>query len=85
MLLHTVNKAAALELCRGLIAEDDLLVLLEDGVYLALEELPGQSHAILADVEARGVKTRIKPATRLIGYDDFVKLTVAADRVCCWF
>jgi sulfur relay protein TusB/DsrH len=65
-MLHTVNKspdASALRQCLHVIGADDVLVLIEDGVYCALTanavdswlETPLTVYAILADVEARGL------------------------------
>lgn len=85
MILHTINKTSALELCRNLIAEGDKVVLLEDGVYLGLQPLPFLVFAIRQDVDARGLDGRLTEQTESIDYSDFVRLCTEADKVCSWF
>ena len=84
MVLHTVNKPAAWAECSGLIAEKDQVVMLEDGVYLALSEI-SQGYAIRADVEARGLSGRLPDQVQLIDYGEFVRLCTHADKICAWF
>jgi tRNA 2-thiouridine synthesizing protein B len=87
-MLHTVNKspdASALRQCLHVIGADDVLVLIEDGVYCALTanavdswvETPLTVYAILADVEARGLLGRLDPRVAMIDYEHFVSLCVA--------
>lgn len=85
MILHTINKVSALELCRDLITEGDKVVLLEDGVYLGLQPLPFATLAIRIDIEARGLGDRLTKQTEPIDYSDFVDLCTRADKVCSWF
>ena len=85
MILHTINKVAGLALCQHLIAADDKVVLLEDGVYLGLQPLPFSICAIRLDVEARGLVGLLKEPVELIDYSDFVSLCTEADKVCSWF
>ena len=84
MILHTINKPSALALCEHLIADDDLVVLIEEGVYLASGSLPGRCCALEVDVLARGLGGSVGD-TRLIDYDTFVELCTEADKVCAWF
>ena len=51
MIVHTINKVSALGLCDNLVAEDDKIILLEDGVYLGLQSLPFSVFAIRCDVD----------------------------------
>jgi tRNA 2-thiouridine synthesizing protein B len=87
MILHTLNKSpdhAALNRCCAAIASDDVLVLLEDGVYCGsaspgqqISELLAQDiavYAIKADVEARGLATRMAIGVTIIDYTAFVGL-----------
>ena len=83
MILHTINKRSALGKCEHLIGPDDQVVLLEDGVYLGLAGLPFPARAIAADVEARGLQHRL--TIPLLGYEEFVALSVEADKVCARF
>ena len=85
MILHTINKVSALGLCSDLIAEDDKVILLEDGVYLGLQPLPFLVFAIRFDVDARGLSSRLAAQTKSIDYSDFVGLCAEADKVCSWF
>ena len=84
MILHTINKPSALALCEHLIADDDLVILIEEGVYLASGTLPGRCYALEMDVLARGLADSISN-TRLIDYDTFVELSTEAAKVCAWF
>ena len=90
MILHTINKPAAARKCRDLVAEDDIVLLLEDGVYLALkapQDLPfSNAHlaVLIDDAKARGIVERIV-AAEAVDYAGFVELTVKADKVVAWF
>ena len=87
MILHTVNKTAALAKCLPMLGEDDVLLLIEDGVLLGLENLQLDTRvlALSADVSARGLQTRLPDTISRIDYADFVDLAVRADKVCAWF
>jgi len=84
MTLHTINKPAALPLCEPHLSPDDAIVLLEDGVYLALS-LGRPAAVVRADAEARGLIDRVPAGITLISYDEFVALACEADKVCSWF
>jgi tRNA 2-thiouridine synthesizing protein B len=84
MILHTVNKTSALAKCQNLMAADDIMLLIEDGVYLALQGV-NKGFALKADVEARGIADRMPEGIRIIDYAGFVNLTAEADKVCAWF
>ena len=60
------------------------LLLIEDGVYLALEQAIDCA-ALRSDVEARGLLERLPASVRLIDHGEFVAMTVEADHICCWF
>lgn len=84
MILHTINKTTAITKCRAFIGDEDKIVLIEDGVYLALtHDLP--FHALDADVEARGLTDKLADRTNLITYAEFVQLSTQADKICAWF
>ena len=87
-MLHTVNKSPfqnqSLENCLRLLQKDDVILLLEDGVYAAvagtvksplIEQAVKQHrvYAIEADLKARGLDKLIG-GVRLAGYGDFVEL-----------
>lgn len=84
MILHTINKPSAWQKCDGLVRDSDEVLLLEDGVFLALEK-DLECVAIAADIEARGLKGRLGSNVRLINFEEFVRLAVAAEKVCAWF
>lgn len=84
--LHLVNKPAAWADCEPLLGPDDSALLIEDGVYAALQALPAgvQLQALAPDVCARGLLERLPPSVRLASFDDFVRLVVGNDRVVSW-
>ena len=85
MMLHTINKPAALLSCKELIKYSDSVLLLEDGVYLANEPIPGVVYALKKDLQARGFKFLERKKVKLIDYKEFVELSCRADKVCAWF
>ena len=84
MILHTINKPAALAQCEALIAEGDAVVLIEDGVYLALQSLPFPVRVMDGDAEARGITAKLN-RDQMINYAGLVDLSVQADKICAWF
>ena len=85
MILHTINKPDGLLGCMELIEDTDLVLLIEDGVYLANDRIPGAVHALRTDVLARGFKILERQQIKLIDYKEFVELTCRADKICAWF
>lgn len=91
--LHTLNRgpshASCLADCLSTMANDDTLLLIEDGVYWALPShisvLNDVSHirALKADVLARGLHQL--SGTELVDDDGFVGLCTQHDRVVSWF
>ena len=87
-MLHTINKSpfatSSLESCLRFVQKDDVILLLEDGVYAAAVNT-AKSHlvesalksnrvyAIQADLKARAVD-RLIDGVQLADYNDFVKL-----------
>ena len=87
-MLHTVNKSpfsnTSLESCLRFITPDDVILLMEDGVYAAARGT-GRSHlieqalqrgkvyALQADLKARGLTDLIE-GVELADYDTFVDL-----------
>lgn len=98
--LHTVNRSPysheALRSCVKICAPSDAILLLEDGVLGALPS-PHNSHlsvliqegvkvfAIDADVQARGLASRLISGVTLIDYEGFVELTIQHTRVQSWY
>ncbi len=101
MILHTVNKSpfqqTTLDSCLRLIAPGDLLLLIEDGVYGATAGHPQEAvvnklaernirvYALESDILARGLNSRVLSAVSLATFDDFVTLSVTADKVHSWY
>ena len=84
--LHLVNRAAAWADCEPLLGPEDAVLLIEDGVYAALQGPPPgvQLHALAPDVQARGLGGRLAPSVRLASFDGFVRLVAGNDRVVSW-
>ena len=85
MILHTINKPGVLASCFDLISEKDAVVLLEDGIYLSNQIIPGKVYAIEADLLARGIKLSASNRIKVIDYPRFVELTIEASKTCAWF
>ncbi len=94
--LHLIDKSPArsdaLAACLRVIAADDALLLIEDGVYAAVAgstaaaTLPGHTtHALGADVSARGLQRRLAREVKVIDESGFVELALHCDRVMSWF
>lgn len=100
-LLHTVNKSPpssdVLATCLEIMAEDDLLLLIEDGVHAAAIHHPdsgrlqtmfgdaGRLFALLPDLRARGVAGHVLPCCQEIDHAGFVDLCTRVERVVSWF
>ena len=83
--LHLVNKPTAWDGCHPLLDVEDVVLLIEDGTYLAQQALSGAAlHALEPDVRARGLSQRIHPNIRLASFDDFVRLVEGCERVVTW-
>jgi tRNA 2-thiouridine synthesizing protein B len=84
--LHLVNKAAALQSCLRVAAADDVILLLEDGVYAAVgEHAPERTtHALEVDVTARGLHGRLAPQIVVTSDAGFVALVEAHHPVVTW-
>lgn len=73
------------------------LLLMEEGVYQALATHPSATalrtaaaagvkiYALKADVEARGLSTRILPEVRLISDTKWVQLVAEQEQTIAWF
>lgn len=93
--LHLISKSPsasdALAACLRVLAEDDAILLIEDGVYAALagtatsRTLAGIASALAADVEARGIQERLEAGIDRVDDHGFVDLCTRCDRVMSWF
>jgi tRNA 2-thiouridine synthesizing protein B len=93
MILHTVNRSPqhhhALRSCLPFIGPEDVLLLLEDGVYAATPATAGllagtKTFAVRADIEARGLATHLSESITLIDYEGFVRLCVQYPVIKHW-
>jgi tRNA 2-thiouridine synthesizing protein B len=98
-MLHTVNKSPfekhSLDSCLKYSTDGSSILLIEDGVYAALEgtkfsddikkAMESKSvYALQSDLEARGVKDKVIEGIKLVDYAGFVDLVVENDKVQAW-
>jgi tRNA 2-thiouridine synthesizing protein B len=98
-MLHTVNKSPfernSLESCLAHIEPGSALLLIEDGVYGAMEGTSVSTqlketmkntpvYALAPDVEARGVNGRLIAGVKLVDYGGFVDLVAQHNKVQSW-
>lgn len=98
-MLHTVNKSPfehkTLQACLKFARQGSAVLLIEDGVYAAAKDTTVSKqvqealksvpiYALKADVEARGMQTRVMDGVRLVDYEGFVDLVVQHNAVQSW-
>ena len=99
--LHTVNKSSfthnTLKSCISICANNDGILLLEDGVFGALHSAPDADslialhnkgttiYALSADVKARALEYKIASHIQLANYEEFVALTTHHKRIQSWY
>lgn len=87
--LHIMNKCPdhpRASRCLAVIAPDDALLLIEDGVLLLSDKQlasHGQVFALQPDVDARGLAP-VTDTVRMAGFADMVALSLSAQRVISW-
>ncbi len=98
MTLHTLNKSgnsALVGLCIAALDSHDCLLLIEDGVFIALDiktniallsDLPYSInlYVLSEDLAARGISAKIRSVFTRITYVDFVRLSLENDKVVNW-
>lgn len=82
--LHVVNRSVALDACLRVARADDVILLIEDGVYAGVCRHDRPLLAIDTDVRARGLGDRLDSAVSVMTYADFVDLVVAHQPVISW-
>ncbi len=98
MALHTLNRAPAdqscVTRCLNALADNDALLLIEDGVYAAL---PGHQalfaalpdsvslYVLQPDLQARGISEKVRDVFTPIDDAGFVQLACDQDKVVSWF
>jgi sulfur relay protein TusB/DsrH len=89
MVLHTFNKAQALNTFGQFVQKEDSVIFMEDGVYCLLDDnldLGTENILVIeADVLARGLDARIDKTFKRIDYQSFVGICAAADSISNWF
>ena len=99
-MLHTVNKSPferdTLTSCVRLATKGSSVLMIEDGVYGATKGTSASSmvegamkdvnfYVLGPDLKARGIdESRIIDGIKVVGYSDFVNLTVENDKVQAW-
>ncbi len=99
--LHIINKSSfthnTLRSCIAVCSDQDSLLLIEDGVFGALQGAPDAKalqslidrniivYALSADVSARALTQKIESKIRLITYEEFVQLTIDHNCTQSWY
>ncbi len=99
MILHTVNKSPfeknSLSSCLNCAAEGSTVLLIEDGVYGALngsavaDKVKGAMDKVTVcalgpDLEARGIADKVIDGIKVVDYAGFVALASENDKVQSW-
>jgi tRNA 2-thiouridine synthesizing protein B len=99
--LHTINKSSfthsTLLSCLQICGEEDGILLLEDGVFGAMNSSPcieklaefmqkgAKVYALIGDVQARGLDKKLHPSIHVTDYNGFVELSVEHRCVQSWY
>ena len=98
-MLHTVNKSPfekeSMKSCLRLSADGSSILLIEDGIYAALEGTTFSDsikeamkskkvYALQEDINARGVQSKLMDGVELVDYAGFVNLVTQHDKVQSW-
>lgn len=97
-MLHTINKSPYthqhLADCLRVCSADDVILLIEDGVYAALTDSEwiksisakvARIYALQPDADARGLGDRIATEVNSIDYDGFVQLCIDQPNMLAWY
>lgn len=96
-ILHIVNKSpfthSTLQSCLAVCSNQDAVLLMEDGVYAALQTSELHSltiqglkvYVLSCDAEARAISQKISSSFQLINYEKFVQLTITHNCVQSWY
>ncbi|MGH1487423.1 MAG: sulfurtransferase complex subunit TusB [Cellvibrionaceae bacterium] len=97
-ILHTVNQSPfnknTLQECINFYRKNDAIVLLENGVYGALDSQPfanelkhKQCYAVKSDIHARGLNTSdsLIENIQIIDYQQFVQLVTKFNNIQNWY
>jgi tRNA 2-thiouridine synthesizing protein B len=96
MILHTVNKYSdCISACMSVADKEDAVLLLEDGVYAALDmddnrhfwasiSTVSRHYVLEADLAARGISDKMLARFNVVSWQDFVALSAESDKVISW-
>jgi tRNA 2-thiouridine synthesizing protein B len=96
MILHTVNKTGeSLSRCLSLASQGDAVLLIEDGVYAAMDNTENRQtweaipsnltcYVLVEDLAARGLSDKMLPQVTPANWTSFVSLTTEYDKVISW-
>jgi tRNA 2-thiouridine synthesizing protein B len=96
MILHTVNKAGeSLSRCLSMASQDDAILLIEDGVYTAMDNAANRQiweaipssiscYALFEDLAVRGLSDKMLAQVVPADWTLFVSLTTEYDKVISW-
>lgn len=99
--LHTLNKSpfthTSMFSCLQICGQDDGILLLEDGVFGAMQSAPCAEqlsrliddglkvYALLGDLDARGLQGKINPDIKITDYNGFVQLSIVHRCIQSWY
>lgn len=92
-MLHIVKNKPALEQARLFFSSGDDILLIEDAVYIGIEQINSQEAKkdpedhylyLKEDIEARGLSNLVEIGTQLIDYNEFVSLTEKHEQSLTW-
>lgn len=97
-MLYTVNKSSfeknSLKTCISVLPKAGVILLIEDGVISAVKNTnstiltsianEGRVFALKADIEARGISTKVSDNIIVIDYEGFVDLVVEHGTTVSW-
>lgn len=82
--LHLVNKPAGLHACLTCLQSGDCVLLIEDGVYVAVQDHGIPLLALEEDATARAVSDRLSEHCKLVSEAEFVELVVSHQPIITW-
>lgn len=85
-MLHIISKTKNLESCLRITQNNDVILLIEDGVEAAAQNIQSnlQIYALKPDLESRKLLDKVSPNIKLINYEEFVDLTVQHHPIQTW-
>lgn len=94
MKLYIVNRVDRLQEVANVMAEEDQLLLIEDGVYGVIhakytvilpESIQAQTFCLQDDADARGITPLAHPTVKWININGFIELTERCASCLTWY